>query len=125
MVHALQNLHSPLASKLNIDPSLSLITFSFIYIFSKPPVKSLGIGADAILSELLKPVENKMASMSRTQQKLALQREHLLKQEKKKKEQERLRQLEQTSEISIPFPRPTETLPPHLPPAVLNVRITF
>ncbi|CAB4000903.1 microphthalmia-associated transcription factor-like isoform X2 [Paramuricea clavata] len=91
-------------------------------VISKPPVKSLGIGADAILSELLKPVENKMASMSRTQQKLALQREHLLKQEQKKKEQERLRQLEQTSEISIPFPRPTETLPPHIPPAVLNFK---
>ena len=60
--------------------------------------------------------------MSRTQQKLALQREHLLKQEQKKKEQERQRQLEQSSEISIPFPRPTETLPPHIPPAVLNVR---
>jgi hypothetical protein len=110
------------------QPSLSAITihplkqFSFFLIYSKPPASSLGTGADAILSELLKPKENKMASMSRTQQKLALQREHLLKQEQKKKEQERQRQLEQTSEVSIPFPRPAETLPPHIPPAVLNVR---
>ncbi|XP_028407353.1 transcription factor E3-like isoform X2 [Dendronephthya gigantea] len=85
------------------------------------PTKNLGTGADAILSELFKPKENKM-SLSRTQQKLQLQREHLLKQEQKKKEQERQRQLEQTSEISIPFPRPTETLPPHIPPAVLNFK---
>jgi hypothetical protein len=99
-----------------------LYNFFFIIVPSQSPAKNLDSGADAILSELLTPKENKMASMSRTQQKLALQREHLLKQEQKKKEQERQRQLEQSSEISIPFPRPTETLPPHIPPAVLNVR---
>lgn len=84
-------------------------------------MESLGTRPDDILGEILKTKGNKMASMSRTQQKLALQREHLLKQEQKKKEQERLRQLEQKAEASIPFTRPTETLPQHLPPAVLKV----
>ena len=97
--------------------------FSFLLIFSKPAIESLAARPDDILDEILKKKTkgNKMASMSRTQQKLALQREHLLKQEQKKKEQERLRQLEQTAEVSIPFTRPTETLPQHLPPAVLKV----
>lgn len=110
-------------------PALRLLRaiYSFLFFVVRKPVVGRNTGTDAILTELLKPKakENKMTSMSRTQQKLALQREHLLKQEQKKKEQERQRQLGQSSEITIPFTRPTETMPPYIPPTVLDVRITL
>lgn len=62
-----------------------------------------------------------MASISRTQKRLALQREHLFQEEQKQMEEERERQFEQASN---PFTRPTYSLTRHIPPtAVLNVRI--